>query len=119
MALDAHGRGMLTTGIDPTVVPVGARVELTIDAPLQTVVERELARGVAAAKALAGTAVVLDPWTGAVLAIANVPRFDPNNLAASAPAVLRNRAITDMNEPGSTFKAVLAAAALDLGVASP
>jgi cell division protein FtsI (penicillin-binding protein 3) len=119
MALDAHGRGMLTTGIELTGVPVGARVELTIDAPLQTVVERELARGVAAAKALAGTAVVLDPWTGAVLAIANVPRFDPNNIGASSPAVFRNRAITDMHEPGSTFKAVLAAAALDLGVASP
>lgn len=117
--LDAYGRGMLTTDIAPTVAPVGAQVELTIDTPLQTVVERELARGVAEAGAAAGTAVVLDPWTGAVLAIANVPRFDPNNIAATAPAVLRNRAITDMYEPGSTFKAVLAAAALDMGVAGP
>jgi cell division protein FtsI (penicillin-binding protein 3) len=112
---DAHGRGLVTNPIDPQDAPVGARVELTIDAALQTVVERELVEGVRAARAAAGTVVVLDTETGAVLAIANVPTFDPNNVAAAVPGARRNRAVTDVYEPGSTFKAILTAAALDLG----
>jgi cell division protein FtsI (penicillin-binding protein 3) len=93
-------------------------VELTLDAAYQAVAERELTRGVKRAGARGGTAIVLDPWTGAVLALANVPSFDPNSVEASEPAARRNRALTDMYEPGSTLKAVLAAAAIDQGVAS-
>jgi cell division protein FtsI (penicillin-binding protein 3) len=114
---DAHGRNLVTNPVDPGEFPIGARVELTLDAALQAVVERELALGVSAARAAAGTAVVLDTATGAVLAVANVPSFDPNNVAAARPAARRNRAVTDVYEPGSTFKAILAAAALDVGVA--
>jgi len=101
----------------------GSRVELTLDADIQAIVERELAAGVADAKAVGGTAVVLDPWTGEVLALANVPTFNPNDPdGAGEPHWqdrLRNRALTDPYEPGSTFKAFLAAAALQEGAVKP
>jgi cell division protein FtsI (penicillin-binding protein 3) len=118
VSYDAWGRKMVTQDLGSAAAQ-GARVELTIDASLQAIVERELARGVTATHALAGTALVLDPRTGAVLAIANVPSFDPNDVGAAEPAARRNRAVTDMFEPGSTFKAILAAAALDFGVVTP
>jgi cell division protein FtsI (penicillin-binding protein 3) len=119
MERDARGRAILVGGIVVEEDPVGARVETTIDATLQAVAERELTRGVQSAGAAGGTAVVLDPWTGAVLALANAPSFDPNNVTVSAAATRRNRAVTDIYEPGSTLKAMLAAAALDQGVVAP
>jgi cell division protein FtsI (penicillin-binding protein 3) len=97
----------------------GASLELTIDAGLQALVERELAAGVAAADAEAGTAIMLDPQTGAILALANVPSYDPNRPAGVQAAARRNRAVTDSFEPGSTFKAVLTAAAIEEGVVTP
>jgi cell division protein FtsI (penicillin-binding protein 3) len=119
MNRDAHGRPIFTDGLVRPDAPVGARVELTLDATFQTIAERELERGVAAARARAGSVVVLDPQTGAVLALANVPTFDANSLATSEAAARRNRAIADVYEPGSTLKAMLAAAALDQGVITP
>lgn len=116
---DARGRQMLTGGVTVDDVPVGARIELTLDATFQAVVERELAEGLAAAEAKSGSAVVLDPHTGAVLALANLPTFDPNNIGTSDAAARRNRAVTDIYEPGSTLKAMLAAAALNDGVVAP
>ncbi len=116
---DAHGRHLFTGGMELAEAPIGAQVELTLDAGYQAVVERELAAGVARADARAGTAIVLDPWTGQVLALANMPTFDPNHVAGSNAAARRNRAITDMFEPGSTLKMVLAAAALDRDVTTP
>ncbi len=116
---DAHGRHLFTAGLGLDDAPVGARVELTLDAAQQAVVERELGLGVERAAARSGTAIVLDPWTGAILALANVPSFDPNSVGGSDAAGRRNRAVTDMYEPGSTLKAMLAAAALDQGVATP
>jgi len=91
----------------------GATLELTIDAGLQEMVQRELAAGVQAANADAGTVIMLDPHTGAILALANYPWFDPNDPGGVALEARRNRAVTDSFEPGSTLKAVLAAAALD------
>ncbi len=108
---DAWGRQLvLGDGWGP-LPRVGARVELTIDAGIQHVVETELARAVDAYAAKAGTAIVVDPRSGEILAMANVPTFDPNRFRFSRPTDWRNRAITDMYEPGSTFKAILAAAA--------
>lgn len=101
---------------------VGARVEepkhgqtlrLTIDLIRQTIMEEELARGVEVAGAKSGTAVAMDPSTGAILAMANVPTFDPNRPAAYEAAARRNRAITDRFEPGSVFKVVSAVAAVE------
>ncbi len=119
---DARGREMFTGGMDAPL-PHGDRVELTIDAALQSIVERELAAGVTAAKAVAGAAIVLDVNTGEVLALANVPTYNPNEPGARADGQwrhrVRNRAITDPYEPGSTFKAFLAAAALEERIVTP
>ena len=116
---DALGREILTEGIDDPRVLDGATVQLTIDVGLQTIAESALEAGVREAQAAAGTAIVLDPWTGEILALANAPTFDPNDRAAIPPAHRRNRAINDFYEPGSTFKAILAAAALEHGVVRP
>jgi cell division protein FtsI (penicillin-binding protein 3) len=97
----------------------GAHVELTIDVALQRVAEEALERAVQQFQAKAGSLVALDPDTGEVLAMANVPRFDPNQVKGVGADVYRNRAITDVYEPGSTFKAFLAAAALEEKVVRP
>jgi cell division protein FtsI (penicillin-binding protein 3) len=86
---------------------------LTIDINTQAIVEEELRRGVESAGAISGTAVAIDPRTGEILAIASWPSFDPNNLKSADPAAVRVRAITDTYEPGSTMKAITAAAALE------
>src|SRR5262249_9384406 len=78
---DARGRHMLTEGAWQPLPREGARVELTIDASLQQVVETELEAAVTARRAAAGVAVVMDPSTGEILALANMPSFDPNNVA--------------------------------------
>ncbi|HSP95657.1 MAG TPA: penicillin-binding transpeptidase domain-containing protein [Candidatus Dormibacteraeota bacterium] len=97
----------------------GAHVELTIDVALQRVAEEELERAVHQFQARAGSLVALDPNTGEVLAMANVPRFDPNHIKGVGPETYRNRAVTDVYEPGSTFKAFLASAALEEQVVRP
>ncbi|MGH7786085.1 MAG: penicillin-binding transpeptidase domain-containing protein, partial [Candidatus Binatia bacterium] len=116
---DARGRRFELDEEMGSLPRAGAEVELTIDAGLQRVAEAELERAVATFQAKAGTVVVLDPHTGEVLAMATVPRFDPNQFAAATAAQYRNRAITDVYEPGSTFKAMLAASALTEGVVRP
>jgi len=119
---DARGRAMFTAGVQAEPAQ-GSRVELTLDAGIQDATERELAAGVAAARAAGGAAVVLDPTTGEVLALANVPTFDPNHPGALSDhrwrERIRNRALTDPYEPGSTFKAILAAAAIEERVVQP
>jgi cell division protein FtsI (penicillin-binding protein 3) len=97
----------------------GAHVELTLDLALQRVAEEELERAVRQFRARAGSLVALDPNTGEVLAMANVPRFDPNRVRGVAADQVRNRAVTDVYEPGSTFKAFLAAAAIEEHVVRP
>lgn len=116
---DALGREILTEGMDDPRALDGATVQLTLDVGLQAIVESALDAGVSEARAAAGTAIVLDPWTGEILALANAPTFDPNHRGAIPPANRRNRAINDFYEPGSTFKALLAAAALEHGVVRP
>jgi cell division protein FtsI (penicillin-binding protein 3) len=87
----------------------GASLELTIDSSLQYVVERELARGVTEHRAEGGVAIVMDPWTGEVLAMASWPTFNPNAFADVVNKdYTRNRAVADIYEPGSTFKTVTA-----------
>ena len=97
----------------------GASLELTIDQYLQHIAERELKRGVDETRAAGGTAIVMDPRTGEILALANYPTFNPNafNRVPNAE-VRRNRAIQEIYEPGSTFKIVTASAAIQEGVVS-
>jgi cell division protein FtsI (penicillin-binding protein 3) len=97
----------------------GASIELTIDEQLQYIAEREVRAGVLAARADAGTAVVMDPHTGDILAMASWPTFNPNDYAAASDNARRNRAVQDLYEPGSTFKLVTASAAIEEGVIKP
>jgi cell division protein FtsI (penicillin-binding protein 3) len=91
----------------------GANLELTIDHYLQHVAERELRAGVEANDAQGGSAIVMDPWTGEILAMANWPTFNPNAYRQARDEARRNRAVQDLYEPGSTFKVVTASAALE------
>jgi cell division protein FtsI (penicillin-binding protein 3) len=88
-------------------------LHLTIDHRIQHVVERELDRGVEESKARAGTAIVMEPKTGKVLAMAVHPPFNPNLFNQYQPSAWRNRAVTDPFEPGSLMKVFLLAAALE------
>jgi len=98
---------------------LGHDVILSIDKPLQRVTERELALGVGTFEAKAGSVVVLDPSTGEILAMANVPTYNPNDPGARPPAARRNRAVTDRFEPGSTVKPFTIAGALARGTIRP
>ena len=97
----------------------GASIELTIDSVLQHDVERELAVGIAENRADGGVVVVMDPWTGEILAMASEPDFNPNVYGKVEQALRQNRAVEEIYEPGSTFKTVTASAALDEGVLTP
>jgi cell division protein FtsI (penicillin-binding protein 3) len=97
----------------------GTDLVLTIDQHLQYVTEQALYRAVRDHKARAGSVVVMSPRSGEVLAMANMPTFDPNRIAASKPEARKNRAIADVFEPGSTNKTITAAAALQHGIVTP
>ena len=94
----------------------GKDVVLTIDAYIQNAVEEALEEAFVTSRATSAVAIVLDPATGEILALANRPTFSPNNRTGMNPDCWRNRCITDLYEPGSTLKAITAAAALNEGV---
>ena len=97
----------------------GATLRLSIDARLQYLAYRELKSAVTAHRARAGGIVVLDAASGEVLAMANVPSYNPNNRGKLDPRRTRNRVVTDLFEPGSTLKPFTAAAALEAGTVRP
>ena len=97
----------------------GRNVVLTIDHQLQSSAEQLLATAVGRWRAKGATAIVMDPRTGAILAMANAPTFDANSFTDAAAETRRNRAVTDLYEPGSTFKIVTVAAALEDNIVSP
>ena len=103
------------TSIDEPAKP-GRSLMLTIDSDLQYVTQHALAEGVAKYHARSGSAIVMDPWTGEILALANVPDYDPNAFWHASSDALRDRAVTDAYEPGSTFKLITVAAALQNGI---
>lgn len=103
---------------DTNVIEVahpGRSLELTIDSYLQYETEHALREQVKKFSAASGTAIVMDPWTGAVRAMANIPDYSPGNFAKYPDRDRRDRAVMDAYEPGSTFKLVTAAAALESG----
>ncbi|HQB11725.1 MAG: Stage V sporulation protein D [Candidatus Omnitrophica bacterium ADurb.Bin292] len=116
---DAKGREIRAFEITMLPVVHGSTVVLTIDQHLQYLTEKALETAYTKWKAKAAWAVVMDPKTGELLAIANRPTFDPNEYDRSSTDVRRNRAITDMYEPGSVFKIVAASGALNEGVVTP
>ncbi|HMD35855.1 MAG TPA: penicillin-binding protein [Vicinamibacterales bacterium] len=91
----------------------GSTVELTIDGYLQHVAERELHAGIAENHAAGGAAIILNPHTGEILAMANEPTFNPNAYREYDESERRNGAVQDLYEPGSTFKIVTASAAIE------
>jgi len=97
----------------------GKSVTLTIDHQVQANAEQILARTVRQFDAKGAAAIVMDPRTGAILAMANYPTFDANAFSTASPEARRNRAVTDAYEPGSTFKIVTIAGALEDNVVSP
>lgn len=97
----------------------GADLTLTIDSLIQHDVEKALAQAVASTGARGGTIIVMRPATGEILALANHPRFDPNRVSQSTDVQRVNRAIESAYEPGSIFKVVTYAAALQEGVITP
>src|SRR5512137_324931 len=113
---DARGAHLLGSGPAPERVLEGARVELTIDQGLQNAAERALVQAVQQARAASGMAVAIDPATGEILALATAPLLNPN---APRREDLRNRAVLDTFEVGSTAKAIVLARALDEGAITP
>ncbi len=97
----------------------GRDVKLTIDNNLQYLVYSELRSAVLEHQAKGGSAVMLDAKTGEILALANYPSFDPNKTGAKRPSEMRNRAVTDAFEPGSTIKPFTMSLALEKGVVTP
>ncbi|HEX5704710.1 MAG TPA: penicillin-binding protein [Pyrinomonadaceae bacterium] len=97
----------------------GQTVVLTIDQTIQFRTEQVLLAAVQRARAKSGTAIVMDPHTGEILALANAPTFDPNQPGKDAPEVRANWALQNIYEPGSTFKVVPYSAALEKGLVTP
>lgn len=117
---DAKRRLLLANGENSIVPPtVGRAIQLTIDATLQHIAERELREAIKEQKAAGGSVIIMNPYTGAILALANEPTFNPNAYLNYDAGQWKNRAIQDYYEPGSTFKPVVAAAALDLNLVNP
>ena len=115
---DAAGR-TIPGGIERRIEPAhGFDLVLTIDKVIQYIAEREIERGVLEANADWGLFLGVNPKTGEILAIAHYPTFDPNEYASYPSETWRNRAVTDYFEPGSTFKIITGAAALETGVAT-
>ncbi len=94
----------------------GLSLHTTINSFIQAIAEEELEAGVTRHLAKQGTAIIMNPKTGAIKAMANYPTYDPNNPAISETSNRRNLAVSDMIEPGSTFKLVTAIAAVEEGV---
>ena len=110
--LDPYGLPIVG-GVDVQRPPVaGASIETTIDRDLQFQAEAALEEAVAQQRARGGTVIVMDVRTGDILAMTSYPWFDPNHFAEADPATYRNRAVTDVFEPGSTNKVITAAAAV-------
>jgi len=103
------------TVVSKEMVP-GSSITLTIEQEIQAIAEEELAAAVESANAAGGSAVVMDPRSGEVLALATQPGFDPNEYQNYDPATWVNQAVSSPNEPGSTFKVVTACIALEEGV---
>ena len=110
--VNGEGRSQIKTSF-PMMPPVdGANIQLTIDLEYQSILQEELARRVNESNAKGAMGVLMDPQTGAILAMASLPDYDPNRPGASPTENQKNKAITDQFEPGSTYKIVAATAAV-------
>jgi cell division protein FtsI (penicillin-binding protein 3) len=97
----------------------GQNLVLTVDSTIQYIAEKELAQGIQDTKAITGTVVVQNPRTGEILALANWPTFNPNVFSQLPKEALKNRAVSDVYEPGSVFKIVTYSAAIEQHLTRP
>ena len=97
----------------------GSDLHLTIDEVIQYITERELEAAVTKSGALSGSAIVMDPFSGEILALANYPTFDPNAYTEASAFARRNRAVADYYAPGSAFKVIVGAGALEEKLVRP
>ena len=116
---DAGHREVFSRSTDVVEAKSGMNLVLTIDRNMQEIVEKALKDGVAEFKATSASAVVVDPYTGEILAMASYPTFDPNSKIQGVGRVAKNEIVSMPYEPGSTFKVITAAAALENNVVSP
>lgn len=116
MSVDAHKKlfGSVEKQPDP-----GQNIVLTVDENIQHIADKELQVAMQETHAVAGTVVVENPHTGEILALANRPTFNPNLAKEITPEKLKNHAVSDVYEPGSTFKLVTLSAALEEKVTNP
>jgi len=111
---DLHGEVVRDIGVMTPAQP-GKDLRLSIDLRLQYLEHRELRKAVTALGAESGSIVTLDAHTGEILALVNYPTYNPNSSRGADPATMRNRAVTDVYEPGSTMKTLTLVAALESG----
>ncbi len=113
---DASGR-TLSSGVD--IEAKGNNIILTIDEVLQRLVEKELDKAMLQWRAAAAAAIMMDPFTGEIFALANRPAYNPNKGGNASGSEKRNRAITDCYEPGSTFKIIIGVGSLEEKLVKP
>ncbi|MBI3895266.1 MAG: PASTA domain-containing protein [Acidobacteria bacterium] len=113
---DARQRGFRRAGRPPEP---GENLVLTLDENIQHIAEQELASAISKTRAIAGTVIIQDPHTGEMLALANQPTFNPNRYVGANSEALRNWGVSSAYEPGSTFKIITLAAALEEKLADP
>ena len=111
----ANGYGAEIPGSQSEIIPAqtGTTIRLTIDRDIQWVASKAISDAVKASGAISGTVIVMDPKTGAILAHATAPTFDPNNTSKVSLIAMRNPSVQDVYEPGSTGKVMTIATALE------
>lgn len=117
--LDLHGQPILTGVFSRVDAQAGRSIKTHLDRSLQFIVETALADGLARYQASAGEVVIMDPFTGAIVAMASLPSYNPGEYRKVDPVLYRNPSIADTYEPGSTFKVIIMAAALNEKVVTP
>src|SRR4029079_13811824 len=116
---DARRRPIAVNAEDYLPPLNGQHLVLTIDSNIQMIAEQELAAACIEHRAKRGEVVVMDPQTGDVLAIANWPTFDPQNLEDTTRELRRNRVLTDPYEPGSTIKPFIVGPSIAMKLTTP
>lgn len=116
---DALQRQIVTPDAEVQLPKHGSNVVLTIDANIQRITEEELKVACEKCMPFSATAIVMDPMTGEVLAMANYPTFDPNHFKKYPPGSRRNLAVTDCYEPGSLMKPLVVSGAFEQGIVRP
>lgn len=116
---DAFGKPILAKVNPKSPVIDGSNLILSIQRPIQFIVEKKLQEGIEKYGAASGMAGVMDPKTGNILAMASFPSFDPKNYTDYSPQLYKNPFISDRYEPGSTFKPIVMSSGLEEGVVKP